>query len=599
MIRNLGPMTAPIGPARAWPSWNAPLVLVLLVIILYGRSVRYPFTDWDDPEYIVNCTVLDQAAEGQWLPILTEPVMGNHHPVTMLSYAVEQALAGRDPRVMHATHLALHLVNVLLVHLLLLRLSGNARIAGLAAALFAVHPMHVENVAWLSARKDLLMLAFGLGSMLQWSAWRRTGGGWRYLLALLLFVLACGSKAMAVAFAPTMALVDLWMGKPWRSRKTWLPWLPFIGVAILAGVMAVQAQAALGVINNVPRTGLERAVIGWANLGIYTLQQLVPVGLNVFHAYPEDGELPAHYPLAALLGLALVAGLLWTWRRGPGLIHLGLAWMMLHLVLVLQWLPVGEAIRADRYAYAAGVGFSLALASAVERRVPGRWSPALAALLVLGYGLLAWPRVGTWADPVAVWTDMIKGRPQHYPFYMDRAVSLVRAGDPKGALRDHDRAIALARGKDLRPHFERGMFHIRRGAFREAMPDLITVFRSKPDHPGLVPNMIYAELKLGMCADVIRNATVALGMDSTATDLLNMRAWCLLEAGRLREARSDLERSARHRDGYGELTVLQARLLLAEGDTASACQALNTSAGQTFTDHDMRQWRDRASAHCP
>lgn len=596
MVRTFDPMTAPLRPAGTRTPWTLPLVLVLLVLALYGRTVRFPFTDWDDPQYIETNAVLKAAAEGQLAPLWTEPVMGNHHPVTMASYALEQALFGTDPQVMHATNVVLHAVNVLLAYLLVLGLAGNAGVAGAAAALFAVHPMHAENVAWLSARKDLLMLAFGLAGVLAWHAWRRRAGAWRYATALLLFALACGSKAMAVAFVPALLLLDLHGGRSWRARSTWLPLLPFVALALATGLMAIQAQAALGVINNAPREGFERLLIGWANLGIYTLQQLAPVGLNAFHAYPPAGALPAGYPLAALLGLALVAGVLWSWRTGPGLITLGLAWMVVHLLLVLQWLPVGEAIRADRYTYAAGVGFSLALAAALHRVRMRPLRNALLGLWIGGFVLLAWPRIAVWSSPVAVWTDMIGGRPKHYPFYMDRAVSLAAEGDTAAALRDHDRAIALAGGRDLRPRFERGMFRIRQRAYREAMPDLIAVFRVKPDHPGLLPNMIYAELKLGLCTDVVGNATAALRMDSANADLLNMRAWCLLELGRAAEAGADIERSRRVRDGYGELGVLQARWMLARGDTATACAALADAARLTFTDPDMRQWRERTAA---
>ncbi|MBK8340473.1 MAG: hypothetical protein IPK99_10990 [Flavobacteriales bacterium] len=344
---------------------------------------------------------------------------------------------------------------------------------------------------------------------------------------------------------------------------------------------------------------MDRFWTGGANLVIYIAQQLVPINLNARYAYPlTNGHLPAHYPALALIGLAVLA--LYAWRAGKRTWFLfGIGFMLLHLLPVLQWLPVGLAIRADRYTYAAGIGWSLAIGYVIvllsnKIRSASTYLPLiLGVLLALPYAWLAYQRTEVWRSAVSVRSDMIALEPRNFTLYMDRAISRDREGDRAGALADYDKAIRMRPANDYKPYFERGMLHFRHKDYREAMPDLITIFQHVPTHPGLVPNMLFAQMKLGLCDEVVRNATGAMQLDTGSTDLLNIRAYCLLRAGDHANARKDIDRSMARRADYGEIWYLKAWAALQAGDSAACCEALVKSLPKPMSDADLRLERDR------
>ncbi|MBK9076103.1 MAG: glycosyltransferase family 39 protein [Flavobacteriales bacterium] len=361
---------APVAPRRRFRTqatrtrrWFWPLIAaaLLAVVAIYHQVPSFAFTDWDDTEYISENALLKGLSGPQVATEFSRYVMGNYHPITMLSYSAEIALFGKSPGAMHVTNLLLHLLNVVLVALFLRKLTKHHLLSALVALLWAVHPMRVESVAWLSARKDLLMLCFGLLMLLAYLQWRERERPVWYLLAFAAFLFSGLSKAMAVSFVPCLLLIDLAQG---RSLKAWKPWtekIPFAAAALIIGVVAVLAQRSVSTIGNVDLSAADRFWTGGANLVIYIVQQLVPIDLNARYAYPlTNGHLPAHYPALAMIGLAVLALYAWRSSRRTWFIF-GIGFLLLHLLPVLQWLPVGQAIRADRYTYAAGIGWSLAI----------------------------------------------------------------------------------------------------------------------------------------------------------------------------------------------------------------------------------------------
>lgn len=580
------------------PAFNFPVlwqvaVLVLSVFLLYGRVIGYPYTEWDDGQYVVDNAVLKAVAQGNWCPVFTDEVMGNYHPVTMLSFAIEEVLFGGSPAARHTTNLILHALNALLVLVLIRRITDNASWAFVTALLWAIHPMHVENVAWVSARKDLLMALFGLASLIGWMRWRGEGSLTRYVMVAALFVLACLSKASAVAFAPSMLLIDVWQGRRWRSRATWLPLLPMIFLAVVLGLVSVLAQQRIGVINNAPLPAADRFMVGAANLVFYLFQQFVPVGSSVFYAYPNGGgALPAYYPLMAFFAIAMVAAFVLIRKWRSGWVAFAFWFVVVHLVLVLQWLPVGEAIRADRYTYIAGIGAMLVMAIALHHFLRSGATFALGfAIPVLAFAFVTWERTPVWSSPESIWSEMIDDEPHRYFHLIDRSVTLERSGRYVDALRDLDAAVRKG-GKDQRPRYERARFRIRREEYREAMADLLKIFSTTPREPGLLANMIYVQMKMGMCSDVIGNATGALQVAPGSPDILNMRAYCLLRLSRPEEAWSDIQRSTAIRDQYGELSFLRGWYYMQIGDTAAACTELLRSRSETFSETDLGMQRD-------
>jgi len=592
------PIHSTVFPRSNW-FWPVIGFAVLLVALIYHQVPSFAFTDWDDMHYIRDNALLKSLSTAQVITEFSRYVMGNYHPITMLSYSAEITLLGRSPGAMHVTNLLLHLLNVVLVGLFLRKLTKHDLLSAMVALLWAVHPLRVESVAWLSARKDLLLLFFGLCMLLAYLQWRERERPVWYFLALAAFLLSGLSKAMAVSFVPCLLLIDLAHG---RSLKAWRPWtekLPFAAAALIIGVVAVLAQRSVSTIGNVGLSSADRFWTGGANLAVYLAQQLVPIHLNTRYAYPlVNGHLPAHYPALALIGLAVLACYAWRASKRTWFLF-GIGFMLLHLLPVLQWLPVGLAIRADRYTYAAGIGWSLAigyllvLLTSKLRNAPPYAPLLLAGLLAVPFAWLAHQRTVVWASAVSVRSDMIVREPRNFTLYMDRAISRDLEGDRAGALADYDKAIRMRPANDYKPYFERGMFHFRHKEYRKAMPDLIKTFQHAPTHTGLVPSMLYAQVKLGLCDEVVPNATAALQLDTGSTDVLNLRAYCLLQAGHYQEAQVDVDRALSKRQNYGEVWYLKAWAAAQAGDSAACCQALATSLPLPMADEELRLERDR------
>jgi len=262
--------------------------LALLAVVLAvtaacftpALSPRKEFTNWDDPGYVTDQPLV-RTLSADTLRRMFDPathVMFNYHPLTVLSLALDHRRAGLDVRAYAATNLALHLLNTLLVAALLSGLSGRAVVGALGALWFGIHPMHVESVAWISGRKDLLYGLFFLAACLAYLRYL-DGGRARWLgVAFAAFVLSCLSKAMAVPLSVVLLLLYAYRGRRITARVL-LEKLPFVVVALWIGWVAIGLQPIATFRRFDAPTRVE--VAAYAFLG-YGAKLVVPHGLSAF-----------------------------------------------------------------------------------------------------------------------------------------------------------------------------------------------------------------------------------------------------------------------------------------------------------------------------
>jgi len=578
------------------------LLMVMSIVGIYARSFNYPFTEWDDPQYVTENTELGAIGWDQVKTQFSSNVAGNYHPITILSYSLEIRLFGKDPHVMHRTNVLFHVLNGLLVFLLLYRLIGEPRIAVLAALLFALHPMRVESVAWIAARKDLLMLFFTLLCLLAWMAWLRTGKALHYATAFLTFALACLSKGMAVAIVPSLFLIDVLWDRPLRQWKTWHEKIPFILGAVAFGVVAVLAQSDAKALNDAPGHRWHLLLAGLGNVTVYLAQQVVPVGLSAHYGYPEpvNGWPPWHIP--ALAACTLGGAALW-WRSRPGRIFIfAMLFFLANIALVLHFIPVGYALRADRYTCVPGIGWALLVVVALRTLLERAGIKSKEALVVIasGYalvlGAMSFQRVPVWSSPLTVWDDILRHGSRASNMYMSRGLTLQRLERFNEALVDMDKAVELRPADQSIPVYHRAMLHLMLQHYDKAINDFATILAMGENPPGVVPNAVYAKMKLGRCDEVIADVDTYLDHVPGTIDLLNARSWCLFKLGRGREAIADVDRSFAMDSSYGAIHYLAALAELAGQDTIAACARLRKSAALTLADDEWRQQRDTLRA---
>jgi len=444
-------MAQPAPAAKKRALWLLAAFLILVVTFtVYLPSLDNDFTNWDDTQYVLDNPYLARPDLGV---IFTTPIAANYHPLTILSLAANYRISGLHPTSYHAVSLLLHLANTALVFAFVWMLTGGRRWTTVVTSLFfGIHPMHVESVAWISERKDVLYAFFYLAGLIAYLKYLEARRWWWWAATSLAFVCSLASKPAAVVFPVALLAVD------WYRRRAWSPRLlleksAWFAASIAAGVFTLRIQEASGALERQgdPFTKLLSAAYG---LVMYVVKLVAPVHLSAIYPFPNiegQGPGPEFYAtfVAAVVGIPLA---LYALRRHrPALF--GLAFYFVNIVLVLQFVAVGTAVMADRYTYLPYVGLVFALAWPLDERAPGprhefsaRAALAAGFLLLLPVCLVAtWQRCDVWQNSETLWNDTIRKYPRRsVDAYINRGYHYHRvAKQYDKALADYDQAIAL------------------------------------------------------------------------------------------------------------------------------------------------------------
>lgn len=397
-------------------------IIALLTWLFYKVSLENLITNWDDPGYIRdNALIKDLSAEGL-KNIFSTAIMGNYHPLTILSYAIEYSYVRLDPWLYHLDNVLLHIVVTMLVYVFVQMLTKRPVAAFVTALLFGVHPMHVESVAWLAGRKDVLYGAFYMASCIGYLYYKQAEGSKRWMWyagVTLLFLCSLLAKPVAVTLPVTLLAIDLFLEKQWRMGLL-LEKLPLLAISIAFGIKSMVDQKAFGSLatQTVDYNAIERLAVGGYAFITYLWKAVAPVNLSCFYPYPPktDGILPMHYYVYTV-GATLALLALWPLRRNKIAIF-GAAFFLINIVLLLQFIPVGGAILADRYSYIPYLGLFFIVGWYVsvlfeEGRNRQRGYIALGAIgaysLILG--TMTSDRCKAWYDTATLWRDEIEKQP--------------------------------------------------------------------------------------------------------------------------------------------------------------------------------------------
>lgn len=389
-----------------------PYVVCTLAVGLAYLGVRnLDFLSWDDNVYVYENILVRNLSMSGIRDIFRNFVMGNYHPLVILSYALEYAAVGNAPTLYHLTNLALHLGTSLLVLRLVHQTTRNLPLAFLTALFFGIHPLRVESVAWVTERKDVLYGLFYLASLNAWVSWRNSGKWMHWGLMLVLFAASCLSKGQAVTLPAALLLLEMLRGESWKNVLKQPAWLATLVPAIGFGLLAVYAQKFGGNIRSSEVFGpLEQFLIGCTSLLFYLPAYILPLKLVPFYPYPEAPLSGLWY--AAPLGVAGMAVALYYFLNREKTLFFGLAFYLVHLLPVAQFLPVGNAIAADRYFYLPGLGLAWVTAWLLIRFFPvSRALPVGLAISFL-WGMLTWNQVKIWKNTETFFGHIIESNPK-------------------------------------------------------------------------------------------------------------------------------------------------------------------------------------------
>jgi tetratricopeptide (TPR) repeat protein len=435
-------------------------ILIIAVQWVYTGASEHSFVNWDDQVYVEEQPLVLQR---QYSELWKTPVSLNYHPVTMTSLAMqapkESAKLSAGPFI--RLNILFHMANTLLVFLFIgSLLPGNLFYAFVIALLFGVHPMHVESVAWVSERKDVLYVFFLLLGLITYARNVAQQRMTYWVLAGIFFLLALLSKAMAVVFPVLCILIDFWKGRDLKSTRPWLEKIPFFIVALIFGLIAVNVQAG-GDFYGLLKTAGERTAavadmqvfsmwqrIQFASYGFffYIGKFLFPFNLSPFYPYPDNPGL--WFSLAPIALIALSGALIYSVKY-TRIFAFGVGFYFISVALVLQFLSVGLALTADRYSYLAYIGLAFALCGGTvflaDRLKNGAGKRVVYIWLIaaLFYAWLGKSQVKIWENSETLWTAALAVYPETDLALANRGNYLGKSGRIDEAMADFEKALAL------------------------------------------------------------------------------------------------------------------------------------------------------------
>ncbi len=445
-------------PVRA----GSVVAILGLVIVVYGQTINHEFVHHDDGAYVFRNPHVQEglAAESiRWA--FTSAHAANWHPITWLSHMLDVQLFGLDAGWHHMSSVGIHALAALLLLWVLYRMTGAWWPSTFVAALFAVHPMNVESVAWVAERKNVLSTLFLFLSMLAYLRYVEKRGAARYALLLMLFALGLMAKPMLVTLPFALLLLDVWPLRRWTPFDTgWrsalrsacpliIEKVPLFVLAAISSVITIIVQREGGTVQPLDAYPLAlRFTHALVTYLAYPGYLFWPTGLTVF--YPHSGEIPPFWQWSvAGIALALITLLVVKYVRAVPWLFTGWFWYLGTLVPVIGFVQVGQQAMADRYMYVPAVGLFVALAWSVtgliERTALGRAAritmTAVAVFALVALTARAWDQTRYWEDTKTLFTRAIAVTEGNYLAHNNLGNAYKRAGDPERAIKHYRRAV--------------------------------------------------------------------------------------------------------------------------------------------------------------
>ena len=551
------------------------LLLVGITWSVFGQTVGYGFVNFDDDLYVYDTPEISRGLTiNGILAAFTHPHAHNWHPLTTISHMLDCQLYGLNAGGHHFTNVLLHTIVVLLLFRVLRRMTGAVWQSAVVAALFAVHPLHVESVAWVSERKDMLSGVFFLLTIDAYVRYVRGPSFWRYFFVTALLALGLMSKPMLVTVPFILLLLDYWplrrfeqpssspcKGKIWQwwnekpvIQRLLLEKVPLLALSAGSCVVTfiVQKQAA-GAIEPLPV--LWRTKNAFVSYVTYLWETFWPARLAVFYPHPNN-SLPAWEIILAIGFLVAITAAVIILRSGRPYIFTGWLWYLGMLVPVIGVVQVGEQGHADRYTYLPHIGlFLLVVWTIADISAWSRFSPRFvtvaAVATIVAFGWCSLLQMRYWRDSETLWNHALTVTSDNDVAHNNLGFLCVHRGELDKAISHFEAAVKI-RSNKAQTHYNLGSAFIRtnlgnalarKEQFDEAIVHYQEAIKLQPDYADAYYNLGSALLAKGNVNEAIAQWQKALAIRPNDADVHTSLGNALLQKGSLKEAISHYEKA--------------------------------------------------------
>ncbi|MDU0457925.1 MAG: tetratricopeptide repeat protein [Geobacteraceae bacterium] len=523
------------------------VLMLLVTLAVFARTAGHEFINFDDTIYVTDNPAVKDGLKARTIAwAFTATTASNWHPLTWLSHMTDVQLFGLNPRGHHLTSVVIHAASALLLFLLLAQITSAPWQSLFVATMFALHPLHVESVAWVAERKDVLSGLFWTLTLLLYARYTRKPGMGRYLATLACFALGLMAKPMLVTLPLVLLLLDWWPlgryspgdvgegGAKVVAKSLLKEKIPFLALSALSSLLTVYAQhhgGAMATLDKAPPgMRVSNAVIAYAT---YISDTFWPHDLALLYPFPTS-ILLGQFVAAAILLVLISAVVVYAGRRYPWL-AVGWLWFLITLLPVIGLIQVGGQSHADRYTYIPLTGLFIMIAWGIPQLLQG-WSRQrlvlgiLAGAAVCAATAATWHQLGYWRNNITLYRHTLEVTRDNYLIMNNYGIAMDQAGDYDSALKLYREALRIW-PRSAFAHNNAGAVLARKGRYGEALEHYREALRLKPDYVMAIVNMGSSLAGLGKPDEALQSYERALALDSSSADVHLSMALLLIKSG--------------------------------------------------------------------
>jgi tetratricopeptide (TPR) repeat protein len=539
--------------------WGICISLAILVWALYAQTLRFDFVNFDDDLYVTDNPEVINGLTGQGIThIFTHSECKFYHPLAMLSLMLDRHLYGLNPAGFHFTNVLFHTASVILLFLVLRSMTGALWRSAFVAAVFAIHPLRAESVAWVAERKDVLSVFFFMLTLGSYVRYTRAPSMGRYLALVIIYILGLLSKPSLMTLPFVLLLLDYWpLGRlqpaaPPNIRRLILEKIPLLVVAVAAAIVAVHAEAE--VVRPVSQYPIPARICNAAvSYATYLWQSVYPTDLAAFYPHPGN-TLPAAAVALSFLVLVIISALaIWRWKQRPYLI-VGWLWYLGMLVPMIGLVQVGAFAHADRFTYLPQIGLLLGAAWAVAD-VSSAWRARPVALgiaaadVIITLATFSFIQISYWRNSDSLWTHVLACTRNNAVAEAGYSDVLLKQGDNSGAMTHAQKALAIEPDFEV-PRNNLGVVLFERGQVDDAIANYRLALAGHPDYEPALYNLGKALLQQGHWDEAIATLQKALLLKPTDAPAANNYGIALLQQGRVADAIARFQDALKYKPDY-------------------------------------------------